>query len=295
MSKRVDKYSKRGTRNSSISTVIGISLVLFMIGLVFGIELHLNDLQKKTKETLEGDVFFKPNLNEADIKQIEIKLKSWKELKKVTYVSPEAAIALLGFADEELKEIYNEEAIIPPSITFSPKEKHANKDGMEKIKSKITTSFPNQIEEISYEESLVESANIGFKRFQFLTLAIAIILILIAVAIINNTIRLALYSKRFTIKTMQLVGARSGFIRRPFLIGALFQGVLSAIFGMTLLVTFFYSIQKLSFEVLSESPPTKETFLILFLLLLLFGVLITFISTWFALNKFLKTRLDNLY
>ena len=111
MSKRVDKYSKRGTRNSSISTVIGISLVLFMIGLVFGIELHLNDLQKKTKETLEGDVFFKPNLNEADIKQIEIKLKSWKELKKVTYVSPEAAIALLGFADEELKEIYNEARI----------------------------------------------------------------------------------------------------------------------------------------------------------------------------------------
>jgi len=295
MSQRTEKYSKRGIRNNSISTVIGISLILFMIGLVAGIELHLNELQNKTKETLQGDIFFNPSLNESDIKQIEIKLKNWKELKSVKYVSPDAALDLLGLADEELKEIYNEETIIPPSITFSPKANYATKEGMEKIKTKIFKSFPSKIEEVSYEENLVESANIGFKRFQFLTLIIAVILVIIAVAMINNTIRLALYSKRFTIKTMQLVGARGRFIRKPFLIRAIVQGALSAIFGMTLLVTFFYCIQNLSFEILKEAPPSKETFILLFVLLLFFGVLITVVSTWFALNKFLRTRLDNLY
>jgi cell division transport system permease protein len=110
---------------------------------------------------------------------------------------------------------------------------------------------------------------------------------------INNTIRLALYSKRFTIKTMQLVGATSGFIRKPFLLQAILQGLISAIIGMALLMSLFYALDNILKTI--EIGFEFNTFLILFLAILSLGVIITLISTWFALNKYLRMKLDNLY
>ena len=105
MSKPTEKYSKRGIRNSNISTVIGISLVLFMIGIVLGGVLGLQDIQKQAKESLHGDVFFQPSLNESDIKSIEAKLKSWPEFKSIFYVSPDAAIDIFEGQSENEDEI----------------------------------------------------------------------------------------------------------------------------------------------------------------------------------------------
>ena len=115
----------------------------------------------------------------------------------------------------------------------------------------------------------------------------------IAVAMINNTIRLALYSKRFTIKTMQLVGAKNGFIRRPFLFQAIIQGVLSAVFGMFLLVSVFYTSNRIfdTFEITFS----QESFILLAASLLCLGIFMTVLSTWFALNKYLRMSTDDLY
>jgi cell division transport system permease protein len=110
---------------------------------------------------------------------------------------------------------------------------------------------------------------------------------------INNTIRLALYSRRFTIKTMQMVGAKANFIRKPFMIQAILQGFVSAILGMTLLVTLFYSIQNYFDELAIAYSATL--FVILGGSLIFLGVFITFISTWLALNKYLKMKIDDLY
>ena len=118
-------------------------------------------------------------------------------------------------------------------------------------------------------------------------------MIIIAIAMINNTIRLALYSKRFTIKTMQLVGAPGSFIRTPFLIQAVLQGVVSAFVGLALLVTLFYSIQNYFDELSITYSPKLFVFLTVSLLTL--GIIITFISTWIALNKYLKMKIDDLY
>jgi cell division transport system permease protein len=110
---------------------------------------------------------------------------------------------------------------------------------------------------------------------------------------INNTIRLALYSKRFTIKTMQLVGATSGHIRKPFLKQALFQGIVSALVGLALLLTLFYALNNIleTFQI----SYTLTSFVILITSLIAIGVFITLISTWFALNKYLRMKLDDLY
>jgi cell division transport system permease protein len=110
---------------------------------------------------------------------------------------------------------------------------------------------------------------------------------------INNTIRLALYSKRFTIKTMQLVGAKSSFIRKPFLVQAILQGIVSALLGLALLTTLFYSVQNYFDELSITYSPKLFVFLTLSLISL--GVIITFVSTWIALNKYLKMKIDDLY
>ena len=244
MAKNINKYSKRGIRTSYLSTVIGISLVLFMIGLILGGVLGIREFEKQVKESIKADVFFNPEMNEADIKLIEIQIKTWPEFSDVYFVSPELAMedfSGVGTSKEEMLEILDGENPIPPTLVFSPVEKFANKKGMDRIREKLMESFSEQIEEVSYDENSVKDVNMGFQQFVYLLLGVALLLVIIAVAMINNTIRLALYSKRFTIKTMQLVGAKGSFIRRPFLLQALLQGVISAIIGMFILVSVFYT------------------------------------------------------
>jgi cell division transport system permease protein len=296
MSSNAEKYSKQGVRTSYVSTVIGISLVLFMIGLVLGGLFALENLQKQAKESLQGDLFFKPEPNGADIKQIEQELKTWNQFSEVYFVSPDRAIEEFSGTDQnadQILSIFEGENPLPPTIGFKPTAENATKEGMEKIKSDLLKAYPDQIDEVNYDKSSVESVNLGFKQFVFLFLAVALLLIIVAVAMINNTIRLALYSKRFTIKTMQLVGATSSYIRRPFLIQSIFQGAVSAVIGLALLMTLFYALNNLldSFEI----SYTLESFLLLSASLIVIGIVITVISTWFALNKYLRMKLDDLY
>jgi cell division transport system permease protein len=127
----------------------------------------------------------------------------------------------------------------------------------------------------------------------YLLFGVALLLIVIAVAMINNTIRLALYAKRFTIKTMQLVGAKGSFIRRPFIVQAIIQGVLSAIFGLFLLVLVFYTSNNIfdTFEI----SFSRDSFIVLAGAILTLGIFMTVMSTWFALNKYLRMSIDDLY
>jgi cell division transport system permease protein len=296
MSESAEKYSRKGLRTSYVSTVIGISLVLFMIGLVLGGMMGLKSIQTQAKENLQGDLFFKPEQTNADIKQIELEINTWPEFKEVTFISPDRAMGEFSGSSNNTKEIlsiFEKSNPLPPTISYRPKEKYANKKGMLFIKHKLLKAYKEEIDEVNYDEASVEQVNLGFKQFVFLFLIVAALLIVVAVAMINNTIRLALYSKRFTIKTMQLVGATSGFIRKPFLTQAILQGVVSAFIGMALLVSLFYTINNLVDSV--EIAFHLQTLLVLFTSILLIGIIITLVSTWFALNKYLRMKLDDLY
>jgi len=296
MSDKAEKFSKQGVRTSYVSTVIGISLVLFMMGLVIGGMIGLSNIQKQAKESLQVDLFFKPELNNADIKQIEMELKTWKKFKSVYFVSKERAIEEFQGEDQndfEILDVYEGENPFPATVGFKPKAEFATKEGMKIIKEELLAAYPEEIDEVNYEESSVNSVNLGFKQFVFLFGLVALLLIIVAVAMINNTIRLALYSKRFTIKTMQLVGATPLYIRRPFLVQAIFQGTVSAVIGMGLLMTLFFALNNV-LESIEISFDLSALF-ILFFSLLGIGIVITFVSTWFALNKFLRMKLDDLY
>ena len=296
MSGSVDKMNKRGIKSSYVSTIIGISLVLFMIGIVLGGIFALDDIQKHAKESLQCDLFFKPDLNPADIKQIEQELKTWDQFNEVFYVSPERAIEEFSGTDQNadnILDIFEGENPMPPTVGVKPKEKHATLEGMRKIRKDLMAAYGDRLDEVSYDEASVNSVNLGFKQVVYLIGLVALLLIIIAVAMINNTIRLALYSKRFSIKTMQLVGATSRYIRRPFLWQSVGMGVISGVIAMALLFGLFYALNNLVDWI--EIPFTMNVFLYLFGSLIAVGVVITFISTWFALNKYLRMKLDDLY
>ncbi len=296
MSETVDKYSRKGLRTSYISTVIGISLVLFMIGLVIGGMLGLKSIQTQAKENLQGDLFFRPELNAADIKQIELELSTWKEFKDVYFVSPERAMDEFSGdtpTKHQILAIFEKSNPLPPTIGYRPKEEYASKQGMKILKNKILKAYKDEIDEVNYDESSVEQVNLGFKQFVFLFLVVAALLIVVAVAMINNTIRLALYSKRFTIKTMQLVGATASFIRKPFIVQSILQGLVSALVGMAILLGLFYALNNFLDSI--EIAFDLKTLLFLFAILLVLGIVITLVSTWFALNKYLRMKLDDLY
>lgn len=297
MSQSAEKYSKRGLQTSFVSVIIGISLVLFMLGLLLGAYLGLENLQNSAREQIEVDLFFNPSLNDADIKIIEQELKSFDEVKKVWFVSPDRALAV--FKDDnsaqvqEIKDIYDGESPFPPSITFNPKATVSNAEGLANLKIKILQQFKNKVDEVNYPVEDVKNVNLGFLRWAYIFAVIGVLLTIVAFAIINNTIRLALYSKRFTIKTMQLVGARAKFIRRPFLWQSVLQGVLSAIIGMALLMAAFYTAE----NYFAELTVTYDlfTFALLFGCLIIIGIFISVFSTWFALNKYLRKSLNDLY
>lgn len=296
MSSGIEKYNKRGVKTSYVSTIIGISLVLFMIGLVLGGTFGLDTIQKQAKENLQGDLIFLPELNEADVKQIELELKTWDEFNEVIFVSPDRALEVISSdkqSEESILNMFEGENPMPPTINFKPKSKFATSDGMKNIREKLLAEYGDRLEEVYYDESSVEDVNLGFKQIAYLVGAVALLLIVVAVAMINNTIRLALYSKRFSIKTMQLVGATSGYIRRPFLFQSIGIGLISGTIGMALLLGLFYAVNNVmeTFEI----TYSFTTFLMLFASLLTIGIVITYISTWFALNKYLRMKLDDLY
>lgn len=296
MTNKETSADKKGLRTSQVSTIIGISLVLFMIGLVVAGVLGLENIQRQAKENLQADLFFKTGWNESDIKQMEQELKAWDCFSEVYYVSPDRATEEFSGNDQnsdEILAIFEGENPFPPTISFKPKVAFASKTGMKRIKTRLLTTYPDMIDLVNYDEASVEQVNLGFRQFAFLIIAVAALLIIVAVAMINNTIRLSLYSRRFTIKTMQLVGATSGFIRRPFMIQAIMQGIIAAVIGMALLMTVFFALNNI-LDII-EINLTLIELLSLFGIILVFGSALTFISTWFALTKYLRMKLDDLY
>ena len=294
MSKSIEKFTKRGVRTSYVSTTVGMSLVLFVIGIIFAGAIGINAAQIQAKESLKGDVFFSAEMNDASIKQVELSLKSWPEFKRIWFVSSERALQEFGdVGKEDIKQLFDGENPIPPSLCFSPNEKFANKTGMKNIKQKLLKSYPQQIIEVNYDESSVENVNSGFQQFILLFLLLALLLIIIAVAMINNTNRISLYSKRFTIKTMTLVGATRGYIRRPYLFQAALQGFIASLLAFGLLISVSYGLNNILDAI--EIVFSWKLLVIIIAFQMSLGIFITLISTWFALNKYLRIKLDDLY
>lgn len=262
-----------------------------MLGLVGLLILNTKKITDVVKENIGFNIILKDNGQEKEIAQLRKILDQSPYVKSSQYVTKEEAATIV-------KESVGEDFIsflgfnpLLASINVHLKAEYANVDSVAKIEAALSKN--KLVREIWYQKSLVEMVNENVRKISFVILGFSIILMLIALALINNTIRLSIYSKRFLIKTMQLVGATRSFIRRPFVFKGIKHGIYSAFVAIGLLYGLIAFVKRQSPEF--EQIQDNQMLLILFSAIILLGILISWISTSMAVRKYLSLNTDQLY
>ncbi|MCK4361294.1 MAG: permease-like cell division protein FtsX, partial [Bacteroidales bacterium] len=291
MSKAEDKYSKRRLKSSYVTTLVSITLVLFMLGMLGLIILHAKKLSDYVKENIGFSIIMKENVKEAGIIQLQKTLDASDYVKSTEYITKEKAA-------EELTKDLGEDFIdflgynpLLPSIDLRLKAEYANIDSLAIIEKDLLAN--KNVKEVFYQKSLVHLINKNLRRISIIILGFSILLLIIAIALINNTIRLSVYSKRFLIKSMQLVGATQAFIRRPFILKGILHGILGAFIAILLLVGILYFSQQEIPELVNLQD--ADLFISIFGFVILLGIIISWMSTFFAVKKYLNLKADSLY
>ncbi|MDF2437572.1 MAG: transporter permease [Bacteroidota bacterium] len=286
-----DKYSKRRLTGASVTTIVSLSLVLFMLGLLGIIILNTRQLSNNVKENIGFQVILNDNVKDVDVAKLQKTLDASAYVKSTEFITKEEAAARL---QKDLGEDFIDFLGFNPllsSINVHLKAEYANSDSLNWIeKDMLDTKL---VKEVIYQKSLVSMINENVQKIGLVILGFSTLLMIIALALINNTIRLSIYSKRFIIKTMQLVGATQGFIRRPFVLNGIKHGVYGAIIAILMLMAVLYFAQKQLPE-LAELQ-NQNMLATLFGIVILLGVVISGISTSMAVRKYLNLKSDELH
>lgn len=291
MTKMDEKYNRRRYHSSVATTIVSITLVLTMLGLLALTVFHARKLSDYVKENIGFRVYLKEDAPAEDIILLQKRLDGSSFVKSSEYISPEeAARELTAELGEDFIDFlgYNP---LPPSIDLRVKAAYANVESLEIIEKNLMQEVI--VKEVFYQKSLVHLINKNVKRISIILLGFSGLLMLIAIALINNTIRLSVYSKRFIIRTMKLVGATRGFIGRPFIVRGILQGLYSAVFAIILLATILYFLMQQIPELVSLYD--LYLYLAVFGLVILTGMFLAWVSTFFAVRKYLKMTEDDLY
>ncbi|MBR5167486.1 MAG: permease-like cell division protein FtsX [Salinivirgaceae bacterium] len=291
MNKKEKRISSRQLRSSYITTVISISLVLFVIGLVGLLILNAHKISQHVKENIELTIFLNDDVKEVEMIRFENILKTSDFVRQTAFVSKDSAA-------RELTQEIGEDFVsflgynpLSPSIEVKLKADYANIDSIAKIEKKL--SKYSLVKEVSYQKSLIETINQNVKRISIILLVFCGLLFIISLSLINNTIRLSVYARRFLIKTMELVGATRSFVRAPFIIKSLCHALYSIIIAYILLGGVIYMINEhvQELEIMCE----LDTIAILYAGIMVVGFLIVWISNFFAVNRYLRMKGNELY
>jgi cell division transport system permease protein len=286
-----NSYYNRKIHTSNITTVISITLVLFMMGLLGLLILHARILSDYVKENIGFSIMIKDNVKESGIFELQKKLDLQPFVKSTEYIPKEKAAV-------ELKKELGEDFIgflgynpLLPTIDLRLKAGYANLDSVARIERRLVMN--PEVKEVFYQKSLIEMVNQNIEQISLILLGFSLVLLFISIALINNTIRLSVYSKRFIIRSMQLVGATRGFIRRPFIWRGILNGFISSILAIGLLiVVVYFALQEVP-ELLQLENVLMYAILVVFILIL--GIVISWFSTYFAVRRFLNMKTDYLY
>lgn len=291
MSSSFEKHQKRRLISSYFSVVLSIALVLFLLGLLGMLVLNAKKVSDHFKEQVVVTIYLKDTAKDIETKQLEKSLAMANYVKSTKYVSKaQAAEFMKAENGEDFMDFigYNP---LQNSIDVHLKADYVTSEHLEKISAEaLNKKF---VEEVNYDNDLVNLMNNNVKRISFWVLVISSIFTLIAVLLINSSIRLAVYSKRFTIKTMQMVGATKRFIRRPFVWQSVRLGIIGAIIALIGMAIVLYYLNKTFVELDLLSNPVLVVILFAFVFAL--GIIITWISTHFATQRFLNLKTDDLY
>ena len=291
MAKKENRISQRQLRSSYMTSVISISLVLFLLGLVGFLILNARNLSDYVRENIGFNIELRDDVREADMQQLKKILDAKEYVRRTDFVSKEeAAVETSRALGEDFIEFlgYNP---LPAIIKVKLLADYANPDSIYIIEQELTSY--DQINDIYYKKTLIHEINDNIKKISLVIIAFSVLLLLIALTLINNTIRLSVYSKRFLIHTMQLVGATKNFIRKPFLFTGFSHGLIAALLAITLLLGTIYIMQNQIDDLIHVLEPNLLG--LLFIGVLVLGILISIVSTFFAVNRYLNIQKDELY
>ncbi|GAC1303637.1 MAG: permease-like cell division protein FtsX [Mucilaginibacter sp.] len=283
--------SAKKTKTIYISTVFGIAMVLLMIGLLGLILVNANNLSRYVKENIVLNVFVDDAAHETDVLQLQKQLEANPMVKQTQYVSKELAARNLqkDLGEDFVKFLgYNP---LSQSLDVYLKAEYANNADIDRFKSTLLKN--PLVKEVKYQQSLVDQMNKNLTNISLVILAFAAIFVILSVALINNTIRLAIYSQRFLIKSMQLVGATKGFIRKPFLLYGIWHGLLGGLIAILILI----GTLSLAYKEVPDLIILRNyaEFGVVFILVIGAGIFISGFSTFLAVNKFLRLKVYDLY
>lgn len=291
MSKAQKEKPAFKVKTNYISTIISISLVLFMLGLLGLIILNAKQISNHVKQNIGFSLYLNDELNQEEIDRLVKSLETKEYTNRLEYIDKEKAAALLK---EDLGEDFVEFLGYNPlsgSIDLYLNPDYADQDKIAEINKEL--SRIKSIKEVAYQQDLIAEVNENIRKIGMVLIGFSVLLLIVVIALINNTIRLAIYSKRFLIKTMQLVGATGGFIRRPFVGRGILNGLLSGLIAILLLVGVLYWVS-INIPELMELQ-NINVYLILFSSVIVMGILISWISTSLAVRKFLRMQSADLY
>jgi cell division transport system permease protein len=288
MSTQEEKYQKRRLRNSYITSVISITLVLFLLGIQGLILIHAHKLSRYVRENIGVTVVLKDSARDADIARLQKQLDFSPAVKSTIFVSKDEAATQLT---EELGEDFIDFIGYNPlsaSIEIRLNAAFANNDSMAVLVNQLMEI--SEVQDVYYQKNLVQTINDNVRRISFVLLSISAIILLIAITLINNTIRLSVYSKRLLIKSMQLVGATQGFIRKPFIRRGILQGIIGATLSCVMIGFALYYLQSYAPDIVTIKD--IDWFLLLFAGIFAIAIIFTWLSSYFAVRRFLKMSND---
>lgn len=291
MSKRQKKIMKRRIANAYLSTVISISLVLLLVGVASMLLVNAGSVSNYFKENMQVSVVLKPEVSDDDALALEKKISSLEFIRSTQFISKEQGI-------KEMEEMLGEGFLsvfettpIPASVDVTLMADYVSADSLALVRNALS-KYP-EVDEVDYQVTLVDALNSNLAKISLVLGVFIILLLFISFVLINNTVRLSVFSNRFTIHTMNLVGATKSFIRGPFLVKAVFQGLFSALLAIAMLTGVMFALK-------NSFPQLFEIFSLNMLLLVMgiviaSGVVICVTSTYFVVGKLITLDKDELY
>lgn len=281
---------KRG-KPSYFMSILGVTLVLFFLGIIGLIVINTSKLSDHFKENVTVSAYLRGDLNPKDSAALVAYISSQPYIREYTYVTKEVAKKkYLADGNKDWGEILTENPL-PNSIDFKVKNQYLNTDSLAAIKADLKNQ--TYVSDVDYPEALIGKMSTNLRNISIGILILAVVLSIVVIVLIDNTIKLAMFSNRFLIKTMQMVGATRWFIAKPMNVRAVINGAISGVIAAIAVILFLFVIEKFIPEM--KAIHDNTSLILLFTGLIILGICITVFSTHRSVIKYLKMKLDDLY
>ena len=277
--------------NSHLISVVSISLVLYLLGIIFVMGLLGNELSHYVKENITVSVVLTEDLSDIDIRKMRDEFESQPYVRSTEYISKEQASLEMQRELGENPETFLGFNPFQASIEVKLKSEYTHPDSLPMIEKRISSRA--NVSDVQYRQDMMQVVNQNIRRIGFVLLALFAILIVISFVLINNTVRLLIYSKRFIIYTMRLVGATPSFIRRPFIRYNVISGLIAGVLAVAMLMGSLYYVKV---ELMNmEEVLNPDKMLLIYIIVIASGILLSVIAAYFAVNRYLRMARGRLY